>query len=355
MNPWVYGPLAVLVALIPFIPLRLVSNESLARARDFWLLLMLGCASIAAALYVPPFAPIGVFFVWWWRGRAQLPSVVTWAALGFFFLAAGRIPEAAWVWIPWGWLAAGAAGDVVLVVQWWRLRPPGSPWWNLYRPFHAAAWWGQRTVGACFFALLLPFAPWWALPIPLLGLAITSSWAAVLAALCGAFVVWPYPTLALGGGSLGLGAAAWLVMGLFGNWRLLEYTPRGHSLDSLWQRLRVARLLLYSFTNPAWWPFGFGPRSMEKQVMRWASRIGPEKIPLGQVHNDVLHFVYEYGLCGVAAIILLAAKVVPALSFGDAYSGAVVAGVVLGLASIPFRVPSVGLLWLAVVAHVASR
>jgi hypothetical protein len=315
---------------------------------------MLCIATIAAAVYAPPFAPIGIFFVWWWRGRRELPSIVTWAALGFFFLAGGRIPEAAWGWVPYGWLAAGAVGDVVIAVQWWRLRPPGSPWWNPYRPFHAAAWWGQRTVGACFFALLLPFAPWWALPIPLLGLAITSSWAALLAALGGALVVWPIPALMVGGGSLAVGGAAWLVMGLFGNWRLLEYTPRGHSLDSLWQRLRVNRLLLYSFTNPAWWPFGFGPRSMEKQVMRWASKIGPDKIPLGQAHADMLHFCFEYGLCGVAAIILLGFSVLPHLQWGDPWTGSLVAGAILTTASIPCRVPSIGLLWLSIAAKLAA-
>ena len=89
--------------------------------------------------------------------------------------------------------------------------------------------------------------------------------------------------------------------------------------------------------------------------MRWASRIGPEKIPLGQVHADGLHFIYEYGLPGIAALIILAAKVIPQLEWSDPWSACIVAGAILSTASIPFRVPSVGLIWLSAVAHVASR
>jgi len=419
MSPWFY-PLAVVVALIPCIPLRLVSNESLARARDMWLLLMLCVGTVWAAVYIPPFAPIGIYFVWWWRSNKQLPSLVTWCVIGIFFFGVGRLSPSTWEFIPYAWLAAGAAGDVVLVVQWWKLRPPGSPWWNPYRPFHAAAWWGQRTVGACFYALLLPFAPWWALPIPLLGLLITSSWAAWLAGLAvmcvlypivltGVFITAPLAVILAGlaevalwvkhtrwnarnaAGSSGLispknlvdmsascaevgpgqpvehrpsgqltpaepGLRSRIELWSLLNWgRWLEYTPRGDSLDSLRQRITVNKLLLYSFTNPAWWPFGHGPRSMEKQVMRWATKIGAAKIPLGQVHADGLHMIYEYGLCGVAAIFILAVKVVPKLEFGDAWSAAVVAGVILGLASIPFRPVSVGLIWLVAVAVVVWR
>lgn len=189
MTAWLWM-LAIVAAAIPCIPLRLISNDSLARARDFWLLLLLAAGTVGAAVAAPPFAPIGLYFLWWWRSRAELPSVVTWAALGIFFLGAGGLPAWAWGWIPWAWLAAGAAADVVLAYQWWRLKPAGQPWWNPYRPLHQAAWFGQRTLAGAFFALLLPFAPWWALPVPLLGLAITCSWAAWLAAGVAAVVRW---------------------------------------------------------------------------------------------------------------------------------------------------------------------
>lgn len=420
MDPWLAGSLAILVALIPCLPLRLVSNESLARARDMWLLLMLAVGTVWAAVYIPPFAPIGIFFLWHWRSRAQLPSLMTWCVIGIFFFGVGRLPDVVWTWIPVAWLASGAAGVVVLAKQWWDLRPPGSAWWNPYRPFHAAAWWGQRTVGACFFALLLPFAPWWALPVPLLGLLITSSWTAWLAGLAALCVLYPLVltgVLWVGGillvlaglqeGSRWVKRTRWNVLSVVSsggriyrknqadmsasavavgpelrvvprpsaqprpgdpavvtkidlwsllNWRRwLEYTPRGDSLDSLWQRVTVNRLLLYAWTNPAWWPFGHGPRSMEKQVMRWASKIGPDKIPLGQVHADGLHFIYEFGLPGIAALMLLAAKVIPRLQCGDPWSACIVAGVILSTASIPFRPVSVALIWLTAAAHVAAR
>lgn len=347
--------LAVVAALIPVIPLRLISNESLARARDFWLLLMLGAGTVAAAIVVPPFAPIGIYFLWWWRSHKELPSLVTWVALGVFFFGVERLPAWVWVWIPWAWLAAGGVAVGVLGFQWWRLKPPGLPWWNPYRPFHQAAWFGQRTMAGAFFALLLPFAPWWwALPVSLLGLAITSSWAAVLAAAVAVFFLAPgYDTVVV----LIVAPVAMLVLSRasLGRWRLLEWTPRGDSLDSLRQRWRVMGLLLRSFLRPAFWPWGYGPRTMEKQIIRWASKHGVEAIPLGHPHIDLLQFVYEYGLPGVATMAITAALVLPKLAFGDPWSAAWVAGLVLASATIPFRVASTGLLWLTVTAHLVSR
>lgn len=345
--------LALVAAVIPLIPLRLISNESLARARDFWLLLMLGVGTLTAALFAPPFAPIGIYFLWWWRSQKELPSLVTWVALGIFFWGAGRLPAGAWVWIPWAWLAAGAAAVGVLGFQWWRLKPPGRPWWNPYRPFHQAAWFGQRTLAGAFFALLLPFAPWWVLPVPLLGLVITSSWAAVLAGAVAGVVMFPgYGSV--GGLIVALGAILGLSGGSLGRWRLLEWTPRGDSLDSLRQRWRVMVLLLRSFLHPAWWPFGYGPRTMEHQIIRWASRVGVEAIPLGHPHIDLLQTLYEYGLCGVAVLAITASLVIPNLKWGDPWSAAWVAGIVLATATIPFRVVSVGLMWLVITAKLAS-
>ena len=138
------------------------------------------------------------------------------------------------------------------------------------------------------------------------------------------------------------------------NW-LLEHTPRGSSLDSFWQRVRVTKLLLRSFCRREWWPFGYGPRSMEIRIIRWASRHGVESIPLGHVHNDLLQFVYQYGLCGVATLVLTAALVLPKLAWGDPWSAAWVAGVVLATATIPMHNVSTGLIWLTTTAYLINR
>ena len=138
------------------------------------------------------------------------------------------------------------------------------------------------------------------------------------------------------------------------NW-LLEHTPRGSSLDSFWQRVRVTKLLLRSFCRREWFPFGYGPRTMEKQIIRWASKVGVSEIPLGHVHDDVLQFAYQFGLPGVASMVIIAAMVFPKLAWGDPWSAAWVAGVVLATATIPLHNPSTGLLWLAVTAHLVGR
>lgn len=135
----------------------------------------------------------------------------------------------------------------------------------------------------------------------------------------------------------------------------LEHTPRGSSLDSLWQRVLITKLLLQSFCRRAWFPWGYGPRSMERAIIRWGAVHGVNSIPLGQPHNEILHLAYEYGLCGVASMAIAAALVLPKLSLGDPWSAAWCAGVVLACATVPFRSVSTGLLWLTACAHLIYR
>lgn len=136
---------------------------------------------------------------------------------------------------------------------------------------------------------------------------------------------------------------------------LLEHTPRGSSLDSFWQRVRVTKLLLRSFCRREWFPFGYGPRTMEIRIIRWASKHGVESIPLGHCHNDTLQFIYQYGLPGVASVVITVAMVLPKITLGDPWSAAWVAGAILSLASIPFHNVSTGLIWLTATAYLVSR
>jgi hypothetical protein len=339
----------ILAAAAPCLPLRQITQESIARVRDFFLLGMLGLATIWCVFYALPFAPIGIYFLAWWRTPKQVPSLIAWGAMAVFWALLTELSEAAWVWLPRFWLGIGAVAVATLTYQWYEMAIPHEHvWWNPYRPLHKAAWFGQRISAACLFPMILPFCPWWALPVPLLGLAITCSWTAFLAACAAALMMWPTTTGPAFGGIVALGAIVAL-------WRpiWLEYTPRGSSLDSVRQRVVVWRLFFHAMTRRAWWPWGYGPRTMEKQIIRWGVAYGMNTIPLGHPHFDVGHFLYEYGLCGIALMAALGWQILPHLAWGDPWSAAWVGGVILCLGAFPTRVAPIGLLFLAISVRLA--
>lgn len=370
-----------LAALLPCIPLKIISNEGLARARNLWLLAFLVVATVWAIQGAPPFAPIGLYFLVWWRGRRFLGPLVIWVGLAGFWWALRLLTPQEWALLPWGWLLVGTVATGQIAREWWALRPPDR-WWDVYRPLHQAAWFGQRTLAAAFFALLLPFCPWWAAPIPVLGLALTSSWGAWLAGLVGLAVLQPIVALgailALTAGGLWAGVYTYLQAPAFyraAGWRklvkdALEHTPRGSSFDSLWQRWRVLGMMLRVMVSPRrppllrdlytemgpnqyngpWWQRGFGPRTFEPTIIRWGTVYSVDRIPLGHSHVDILQFLWEYGPFGIATCLIVLLRVAPNLHFGDPWSAAWAAGVILGMVTLPFRVAGVGLVWLAITA-----
>ncbi len=94
---------------------------------------------------------------------------------------------------------------------------------------------------------------------------------------------------------------------------------------------------------------------MEYGIIRWAAVHGVDKIPTGHAHNDAAHYLFEYGLPGVASVVLLAVLVVPKLQWNDPYSACVVAGAILSGGTVMFRYPGTALVWLAAVVHVSTR
>ena len=109
---------------------------------------------------------------------------------------------------------------------------------------------GQRTLCAGYLALMVPFAPVWVWPALGLGLWLTGpSWGALAALSGGLFVL---------GGYLGMGISLSLALGALGLWwapvirgrKLLEWIPRGDSLDSLRGRLETVWLMLQHWRGP---------------------------------------------------------------------------------------------------------
>src|SRR5262249_44482737 len=124
------------------------------------------------------------------------------------------------------------------------------------------------------------------------------------------------------------------------------------SLDSVWQRVDVYRYVGPTLLARAWWPWGYGPRSMEQGANRIAS-VQQVILPL-PLHADLLHFLFEYGLCGLIALVWLGIRVGPHLRWGDPWSAAWVIGVGCALGAGPVPTIQLGALWLAVTVKLAG-
>lgn len=118
--------------------------------------------------------------------------------------------------------------------------------------------------------------------------------------------------------------------------------------------------MLGAICRREWFPWGYGTRvgsrnAMEMAVIRWASKHGVTRLPVGHPHVDVLHYIMEYGGPGMSSLIMLGILVIPRLQFGDPWSACVVAGAVLSGETMMFRYAGTALIWLAAVVHVATR
>lgn len=337
---WV-GVLAIAAA--PGIPLAYVSGRLLAHGRALWLLGLLAVGVAWLGWRAPWLAVIGVWFLLRWP-RAPVPSAwlsaaVHWAAVGATWGLLLALPHALLGWAPWGWLAVAGGQTGLLVAR--KACRGGRPSGTL----------GSPVLTALFLALVSPFSPWWGWPLLGAGLVIVWSWSAWVAVACG--MLWLYP------GSWLLMALGGLVVAILWAWsptvagqRLLEWTPRGDTIDSLVSRWRGWQCLVHH--GRAHWLLGAGPGTMEPALLRWGSRYDIE-LCWGEGFNELLQLWYEYGMLGVLAVGAFVWRVWPGLTLGDPWSAAWVVGVVLTLGHWPLRHVSIGLVWLAISAYLVTR
>ena len=337
-------PLAVVllaVALAPAIPLDYVAGPTVARARAVWLLGVLTVGIVWLAQTELWLALIGLWFLIQWPRHADPPtlmaSALLWAGVGATWGLLLALPRELLAWTPWGWLLVAARECLVLIIRKFRLgqRQKGA--------------FGSPVLTALYLAFVVPFCPWWGWPLLGAGLLVVSSFHAFLAG--GVALVWVYPELwLLGACTATAGAILWAWSPVVWGQRLLEWTPRGDTFDSIVSRWRGWQLMWHH--GRAQWLLGAGPGSMEPALLRWGSRYDLE-LTWGEGFCEPLHFAFEYGLLGVLAMGAFVWRVWPGLSLGDSWSAAWIAGVILALGHWPLRHVSIGLPWLAVSAYLA--
>lgn len=181
-------------------------------------------------------------------------------------------------------------------------------------------------------ALLAPLCPWWGWPLLAPLLAWTGSWLAFVAV--GVSLAYLYPSVGLWLAAGGLGVALlWAWSPVVRGRRVLEWTPRGDSLDSVVGRLQGIRCAL---TRLTWW--GHGRGSMARDLKRWTSR-GVRYLPSEDLLCEPVQIAYEYGLLGVVALTVAAVLGYRVLAWAGTSSVAVgVAFLVLSGGHAPLRV-----------------
>ena len=331
------------VAAAPLIPLDFVSGRLMAHARSLWLLGLLTVGIVWLAPRELWLALIGLWFLIRWAKEADppalLPSLVQWIGVGATWGLLLALPPSWLAWAPWGWLAIAGWQSGTLIAR--KAHLGGRQKGTL----------GSPVLTALYLALVSPFCPWWGWPLLGAGLTIIWSYQAWVAVAVGMVWLWPgsWPLMTAGGL---LVAMLWAWSPMLAGQRLLEWTPRGDTIDSLVSRWRGWQLILHH--GRAQWLLGAGPLTMEPALLRWGSRYDLE-LCWGEGFNELLHFWYEYGMLGVVAVGAFLWRVAPHLELRDPWSAAWVVGLILTLGHWPLRHASIGLPWLAISAMLVMR
>ena len=361
--------IAALLALLPGVGIRQVSPQDVSHLHAVWLLLTLTVGLVLLLPVAPWLSLMALWFLVRWpaavdpvteepNSAAALPSLVTWAAIGGTWFALRSIPQGILELLPWVWLAL-VGWQVGLMLTYRRPHREGD------RPTlteRNKGTFGSPVLTALYFALVAPFCPWWGWPVLLVGLYLTWSWLAFCGVIAGLAMLYPW-TLGFSIPAGLLAALAWYltlerpgVVPVPGRWPLwirgqpiFEWTPRGHSFDSVTARVRLWYLVPYHMGGH--WLTGYGPYTFESEHRRWGTRYGID-LTYGEAHNELLQHLYEYGLIGVAAAVAFVVPLLVQLRLGDPWSAVVVVGLGLSLGHWPMRHAGLGVVWLTACAGV---
>lgn len=345
-----YG-IALAAAAAPLISIRFVARRYLDGARDVWLLGLAVVGAVLTACSVSlPLGLIAGAVLARWRSWEQLPAVATWAGIIATWAIVQALPDPARAAIPWGWrlVMLGLIG-MALAQRWKRHEIKATT--------------GSRTLLAALLVLVWPFTHPLEWPAYAAGFWLTSSWIALAALLVAIAIMYPATTPALTGIAL-VGVVLFAIP--WTRYHILAYTPRGGSLDGLHMRWRTWTAMLRVSCHWPTWLVGWGPDpagrrgpSLEHALMREAVRLTvPEQnnaLATSPAHCEPLELACTYGLPAVAAMGLLAWQLVMHVHFGDPWSAASIAGVVLACATIPARAAPIGVVWLITLAVVCGR
>jgi hypothetical protein len=306
--------------------------------------MLLGLALLGAAVMALAVEPgLGLLFglaVWHWTSRYQLPGVLVLAVACLLYTAIKYGPPPVEFTVRYAIVATAVVQALWGACQHVRARREHWPVDRMRECVHGST--GNRVVLATLCAMALPLAPPLVMPALLLGLFVSISYVGIIAAGVGLALVYPtaWP-LAL---AFAL-AIPWVVY-----WR-------GRPSDSWSSRALVWELSLRTLWAQRSWTtrlLGFGHGALRARGKWWCARAQTAQ-HFRDAHNDVVQVTFEYGLLGLAAVLLWAASVARGVALEDPLTGALAAGVISALGQFPSYLPQVSLAMLAVAALIARR
>jgi hypothetical protein len=279
--------------------------------------------------------------VWRWRGIETLPAVMVLLGVCGVYAAVKLGPPEMDAVLLTAVILVGTWQALLGISQYLRGKLLGWNFHTVNESTHGTL--GNRVVLATCCALVAPLAPLWLLPVLLIALLCTACYTSLVAVVVGLLVA--HPAWALPAGIALAPATAWVIY-----WR-------GHPRDSLRGRRQVAELVLANLWIKRPWSvrlFGHGHGAFRRYAQWWTvySATGQH---YRQAHNDLLHLAFEYGLVGVAAVLLWVVSLSRGMALGDPLTGALAAGAVSSMAQFPAYLPQVALLMLAVAGLLARR
>ena len=352
---------AFLAAIIPFNAVPIVTNQAMAQARDRWLLCVLALTVLWLVVTGTYWlALMGLWFVLEWprRGSTLLEHMVPWIAIGASWFMLRAIPDWCWEYIAEAWVVAAIWQSWLCVWNYWRMEWPKDNRPRLGNRTKGS--FGSPVLTGIALSAMVPLSPVWLFPLVLPGVYLTFSFTCLLGISIG--LAWMYPPTTL---PLFLGLLVLTLSMLFAkrqeydvvgkaNWRnqrLMEWSPRGDSVDGWGARLILDRLVWAELWGHRQWR-GFGPGTVTDKARQWGSRANRELLS-GEVHHDALQHVYEYGVIGALAIVAFVVPIAMHLRVGDPFSAAWLVLLVVSMIHWPARHPALGLMWLAISARLA--
>lgn len=294
--------------------------------RDRLLLVMAWTATAVLAWTEPALAVFVGVILCHWRTRADMPAIVTITAGISLYLTARALPPDWFAFVIWVIVLAVSVQVTLALIQVTRARLDGQSRHVVRESARGTV--GNRVVLGCLCAMALPLAggPW--LAVIVLGLLLTRSFSALVAAATATVVLWPQ--------------AWWMILVVgAGGWAFTQ-RHRPTPVSGMHARLVLAALCWKTLKRASWRPrlLGMGSGAFFRYSKWWLSHKQTTEL-FKHAHNDAVQVGFEWGALGLLACVAFTATGFARGAWGDPMTAALAAVAANALFQFPLHLPHV--------------
>lgn len=319
---WLLALLMIAVPLTGFQPDRSKDGWTMYRDRVFV------CLSIVFRVFLLlNYTAFGLIFLsvfQHYEGYESLASLALWTVIFAMWLLFQQLSNAQMEIVIVGIVLAGVVQSILAMVDFVNLKI-GK---NGRVPVCGSL--GNKTYLAAYLTIIAPLVAnpktWHVFLILSVGILITGTRIYPIVYLICTALVWPKAALAI---------LPIFLLVLIKNFRDLPSITK----DSMPIRGNVWRLTFER--GKEHWFMGRGYNSFSKSSFKWSGLYDLKEVFV-HAHNDYLQLFYEYGLVGIAALIIFAIPIVRNMHAGSGLTGSVVAIALCALFSFPTHIAPIG-------------